>query len=155
LARGAFVADTAARVAGANGDAWPQRALGLDASFARGHFRARGEVLFGDWSVPAVAPPYLDSPLAAVGATVEALQRVAPRLDVAARADWLGFSDIVGTEYGGVPTPWDANVARVEAGVSYRIARRWRIKAVYQHDWRYGTQRESQGFPAAQLVTWF
>jgi hypothetical protein len=156
-ARGAFVSDKAADAAGAagGGDEWPQRAIGLDASFTRGHFRVRGEVVFGNWSVPAVAAPYLDAPLSATGATVEVLRRVAPRVDVAARADWLGFSDVTGTRYGGVPTPWDADVVRVEAGVSCRLARRWRIKAVYQHDWRYDTERESDGFPAAQLVTWF
>ena len=155
LASGAFVGRDAAERAGAGDREWRQRAVGVDAAFSRGHTGVRAEALFGTWSVPAVAAPYLDAPLGAIGLTLEVQQRVVPRLDVAARADWLGFSDIVGTRYGGQPTPWDADVTRVEAGVSYRLARRWRAKAVLQHDWRFGAERESEWYPAAQLATWF
>ena len=129
--------------------------MAADATLSRGHLRVRGEAIFARWSMPAVAPPYLDVPLDAMGATLEVSRRLHPRLDVAARADWLGFSEIVGTRYGGQPTTWDADVSRVEAGVSYRLARRWRVKAVYQGNWRYGREREREWFPAAQLVAWF
>lgn len=155
VARGAFVSRAAAVQAGSGDTTWPQWGVGLDAAFSRGYLGLRGEVLFGGWRIPEVTSPVVDGPLGTTGAILEARYRVLPRLDVAARADWLGFSEISGTMYGGVPTPWDAEVTRVEAGLTYRVSRHWRVKAVYQHDWRYGAERESEGYPAVQLVVWY
>jgi hypothetical protein len=154
-AGGAFVSRDAAHQAGAGDTTWPQRAIGVDAAFARGHLSLRGEAIVTSWRIPSVAAPYVDEPLGATSATLEAVYRVTPRLDVAARGDWVGFSEIQGTLHGGRPTSWDANVARVEAGVNVRLARRVRVKVVYQLDWRFGDHREREGYPAVQLVTWF
>lgn len=155
LARGPFLARDAAEDAGAAASGWNQSAVAVDAAYSRDHFRARAEVMRSAWRLPAVAAPLLPRSLSATALTLEVRQRVRPRLDAAVRADWLRFSRITGTLYGGRATPWDANVARVEAGASYRIARRWRAKLVYQHNWRDTSPRVSEGYPAAQLSFWF
>ncbi len=155
VADGAFLSDEATTNAGAAGHRWPQQALGLDAAFARGYLRVRGEVLFSSWTVPAVMAPRLEDPLGAAAGILEGVYRLHPRFDVAARGDWVGFSPISGTLYGGDPTPWDADVARVELGVAYKLTRRARLKLVYQHNWRFGASRDSEGYPATQLSVWF
>lgn len=153
-ARGEFVDRRAAHaVEPARGGR--QAALGVDGGFALDRFTIRGEVIHSTWALPVAGPPALDSPPGALAATVEVRYRLHPRLDVAARVDGLVFSDVTGTWLGGVPVSWDADVARVEAGGSIRLARRSRLKLVYQHDWRFGTRRTSRGFPAAQLAVWF
>ena len=155
VARGAFLSRGASGQAGAGDREWPQRAVGVDAAFSRDHLSVRGEVIVCSWRIPAVSAPPIDEPLGAGAATLETVYRLAPRLDVAARGDWVGFSDVTGTRFGGAPTPWDADVARVEAGVTLRLARRARLKLAYQVDWRFGAPREREGYPAAQFVTWF
>jgi hypothetical protein len=105
--------------------------------------------------VPAVAAPQLEDPLGAVAGTLEWVYRLHPRFDVAARGDWIGFSPIHGTLYGGEPTPWDADVTRVELGVAYKLTRRARLKLAYQQNWRFGASRISEGYPATQLSVWF
>lgn len=154
-AAGAFVSRAAAREAGAAGTSWPQRAVAVDAAFARDHLQVRGEVIVSSWEVPAVSAPRVGGPLKATASTIEAQYRVLPRLDAAARADWIRFSAIRGSLYGGRPTPWDADVSRLEVGASYRVARAWRLKLAYQHNWRWDTARVSRGYPVAQLSTWF
>lgn len=155
-ARGAFASRAAVQSASttANGG-WPQQALGVDADFSRGHLRVRGEVIASSWRIRTPRPPVLDDPLRAVAATLEARLRVGPRVDLACRGDWIGFSKIAGTLYEGRRTAWDADVARLEAGLSYRVSRRTRVKLVYQHDWRFATTRRTDGFPAAQLAIRF
>lgn len=132
-----------------------QRAFGADVEFSAAYVRIKGEYLGFQWDVPAIGEPRLDSPLASSAGVLEVTYRVHPRIDLAARGDYLGFSEITGTLYGGAPTPWDANVTRVEAGGSYRFTRRLRLKLVYQRDWRFGRTRTTAGFPAAQLSYWF
>jgi hypothetical protein len=154
VADGAFLDTEAARGAGAEEDRLPQRALGLDASFDRGHVRVRGEIITASWRMPRVSSPPIARPLDVLASTVEVQYRLTPRLDAAVRSDWMGFSSIVGSLYGGQPTPWDANVSRLEIGAGIRLARRWRLKAVYQHNWRFGATRTSEGYAAAQVSGW-
>ena len=154
-ARGDFVSSDALERAGQGGGRWPQRSLGVDAAFSRAHLSVRAEAIFSSWRIPGVAEPIIDEPLGSTAATLETVYRLTPRVDVAARADWVAFSEIQGTSHGGTPTSWDANVARVETGVNLRVARRVRVKAVYQVGWRFGDHREQEGYPAVQLVTWF
>ena len=134
---------------------WIQRGLGLDVAFSSGHLRVRGEAISSAWRVPVLDSPEIASPLEATSGTLEVLYRLAPAIDVAARADYLTFSDIQGTLHGGHPTTWDADVTRLEIGGSYRLTRQLRLKVVYQHNWRYADERISDGFPAAQLSFWF
>lgn len=155
VADGAFLEREAAREAGAGDERLPQRALGVDVAFDRGHFRLRGEIIAASWRLPAVAAPLIEAPLEVTASTVEVQYRFSPRVDVAARSDWMGFSRLTGTFYDGDPTPWDANVSRLEAGAGLRLARRWRVKLVYQHNWRFGSRRTSEGYVAAQVSGWF
>lgn len=137
------------------GGPWLQQAIGADLEASAGHWVARGEVIVTRWRVPVVEPPRIDSPLGAVASTFEVRYRVRPSWYLAARGDHIALSDITGTLYGGVPTAWDAPVSRIEAGGGYLLTRQVRLKLVYQHDWRAGRLRISEGFVAGQLALWF
>ena len=154
-ARGAFLSRIALRDAGAPGADGQQSALAVDAAFAVGHLQARGEVIRDRWSLPALAQPLIRGSLGATATTIEVQYRVHPRVDVALRGDRIDFSSITGTLFGRQPTPWDADVARLETGASYRFSRRWRAKLAYQYNWRFGLPRVRRGYPAVQLSAWF
>jgi hypothetical protein len=153
-ARGAFLTQRAARRA-RSGSGGHQSAVGIDAAFAAGHLQVRGELIAGSWTVPDVAEPHIGGSLGATAITVEAQYRLHPRIDAAMRADRLAFSSITGTQYGLQPTPWDADVTRLEVGASYRLTRRMRFKVAYQYNWRFGSAGVERGYPAAQLIAWF
>jgi hypothetical protein len=134
------------------GDDYRQQALGVDLEHARGHLVLRTEVVASRWSVPPVGSAPLTEPLPALGAYVEGRYRVAPGWTVGARVDRLEFGEIRGTR--GWDT-WDADVTRVEAGVSFTPWRHVSLRAVYQYNWRDTTRFSSEGFVAAQLGLWF
>jgi hypothetical protein len=129
-----------------------QRVLGFDAEWSRGYWILRAEAVWSDWDMPAIASPYVRSPLRAAGAFLEGRYKLAPGLYVAARVDHLGMSEIQGSE---VLATWDAPVSRVEAGVGVSPRRNLWLKAVYQHNWRDGGAVRSQGVGAAQISWWF
>jgi len=137
------------------GGPWVQQAVGADLEASAGHWVARGEVIVTQWRVPVVDRPQVDSPLGAVASTLEARYRVRPSWYLAVRGDHIALSDITGTLYGGAPTAWDAPVSRLEAGGGYLLTRQVRLKLVYQHNWRAGRLRVSEGFLAGQLAFWF
>jgi hypothetical protein len=129
-----------------------QRALGFDAEWSRGYWILRAEAVWSHWDVPAVAPPFVRSPLRSTGAFVEGRYKLAPGLYVAARLDHLGMSEIDGSS---ARVSWDAPVSRAEAGVGVSPRHNLWLKAVYQHNWRDGGVVRSQGVGAAQISWWF
>ncbi|HEY7515696.1 MAG TPA: hypothetical protein VIC87_14515, partial [Vicinamibacteria bacterium] len=129
-----------------------QRALGADAEWSRGHVIVRAEALFSEWDAPAVAPPFLESPLKVAGIFVEGRYKVAPNLYVAARGDHLAFTEIQGS---GEILSWDAHVSRVEAGAGFALRRNLWLKGVYQYNWRDGGTVLRHGVLAGQLLFWF
>jgi hypothetical protein len=129
-----------------------QSALGFDAEWSRGYWLLRAEAVWSHWDMPAIAAPYIRSPLRAAGAFLEGRYKLAPGLYVAARLDHLGMSEIQGSE---MRATWDAPVSRVEAGVGVSPRRNLWLKAVYQHNWRDGGLVRSQGIGAAQISWWF
>ena len=135
--------------AGQAGREEQQRAAGLDVEYSRGHAVVRAEAIWSAFDLPAIDPPRIEDPVAALGLSLEAVYRVAPGLDVAARFDRLTFDEIQGTTE---RDTWDAPVTRVEAGVGYALRRGLLVKAVYQHNWRSAGPSGRQGFPVAQVV---
>lgn len=133
-------------------ESYAQTALGLDLEHARGHLLLRAEVVASWWEVPPVGTPAIVDPLRAVGAYVEGRYRVAPGWTVGARVDRLGFSTLQGSER---RDTWDANVTRVEAGVSWSPRRHVSLRAVYQYNWRDTPRFSREGFLAGQLGLWF
>jgi hypothetical protein len=121
-----------------------QRAIGLDLEYSRGPALARGELLRVSWDMPALRAPEVRGPLAATAGFLELRWRLAPGLDLAARADRLSFA-----------RGWDAGVSRLEAAVAYSLRRQLRLKAAYQHNWRAGGYRREAGFVACQAHLWF
>jgi hypothetical protein len=153
-ARGEFVDDDAVEAAGADpDDSYAQRAYGADIEYSRGYAIVRAEFVWSEWNVPAVAPPLIDRPLRANAGLVEAPSRVQPRLYLAARADWLGFSKITGTLFNG-PVPWDAPLERFEAGGGWYFRRNLVGRMTWQRNWRDGGRLRQKSFVAGQLLFW-
>lgn len=135
---------------------YSQRALGFDAEYSRDHWIVRGEVIESRWTLPALAPPYITSPLTATAAFVEGRYRFGARYFAAARADRLTFSRITGQRlFGGVPTPWDAPVSRIEVGGGVYVWRNLTARAVVQRNWREGGRVRARTFVSGQLAYWF
>lgn len=131
-----------------------QRAVGLDAEYSRDYWVVRGEIVWSNWNMPFIASN--DSTrLGSVGMWMEGRYRVTPRLFVAARADRLGFSSIVGTSFAGQPTPWDAPVERLEVGGGWYLQRNLVARGVVQRNWREGGRVRSDTYLSAQLAYWF
>ena len=156
-ARGAFITsaivDAYEPVLGPH--AYTQDSIGLDAEYSRGYWFVRGEAIRSRWNIPKINAPFIDRPLAARAAYVEARYRIGPRFFAAARADHLGFSEIQGTLFGGQPTPWDAPVTRLEGGGGVYLQRNVTARVIVQHDWRDGGRVHERTYVSAQLSYWF
>ena len=154
--RAAYLSRTATDLLAVGSDrSFTQNAVGVDLEYSRAHWLVRAESILSQWTVPSVAAPVIDSPLAAVGLFVEAQYKLRPGFYVAGRADHLGFSDITGTLDGGRPTPWDFPVTRIEVGGGYSLRRNMVAKVAYQHNRRENPFDRRTRFVAAQLVYWF
>jgi len=86
---------------------------------------------------------------------VEARYRVTPRWQLAARVERLGFGRVTGASAGSLPTPWDAQVDRVEAVLGVRLRRDLEIRGGWQQDWRQAGRVRKLGFPMLQVLYWF
>jgi hypothetical protein len=152
--RGAFVSEAAARGAAGDGHAgeFTQTAWGADAEYSRGYYLLRAEAIISRWTMPIVRTPYLTNPLRSSAITVEGRYKISPGFYAAARADRLGFSDVVGSVG---PTPWDAPVTRLEIGGGYSLQRNLIAKFSYQYNKRDTLRLGSQKLPAVQIVYWF
>ena len=87
-----------------------------------------------------------------MGAYLEGRYKVAPGWTAGARVDRLAFSTLKGSV---TTDTWDANVTRVEAGVSWVPRRHVTLRAVYQYNWRDTARYSREGFVAGQLGLWF
>ena len=152
FSRGAFVARSAlGAVAGMPGGSLTQRAHGVDAELARGHWLARAEALFSEWSIPLAAAGRVES-LRAAAVSAEARYAFRPGLHGAVRAEHLAFSRIAGARQ---TLPWDAPVTRVETGVSYYLQRNVIVRTSLQFNHREDGRTPDAWLPAAQLLFWF
>lgn len=131
---------------------YAQSALGLDVEHARGHVLLRAELVASWWELPPVGAPAIEDPLRALGAYAEGQYKLAPGWTVGARVDRLTFSTLKGSRR---TASWDANVTRVEGGVSWVPRRHVSLRAVYQFNWRDSTRYAREGFLAGQLGLWF
>lgn len=146
------VADLRPLAAGVN---TTQSVIAADAEFSRGRLIVRAEAMRVTFGLPVADAPSFTSPLAAASAFLETRYRFLSRWQIAVRADRLTFSDVTGTLFGAAPTPWDANVDRVEATVGLRLLRTLELRGGYQYNWRDGGRTRRLGFPTAQLLYWF
>jgi hypothetical protein len=131
-----------------------QSIAGADAEYGHGRLLVRGEWLRASFDVP-ISSAEVFAPLVSNGGFVEGRYRWRPRWQAAARVDHLGFSEISGTLNGGVPTPWDAPVTRVEATLGFRATRTIDVRAGWQENWRGGGRVEQRGYPTVQVIYWF
>jgi hypothetical protein len=151
-ARGPFVARSAARAAGLDGEtgALTQTAWGADAEYSRDYYLIRVETVVSNWRVP--IPGDADSTLRASAVTVEGRYKLRPGLYVAARGDHLGFSRVAGAARS---DGWDAPVHRVEIGGGYSLQRNLLLKLAFQHNARAGGRTRALSVIATQVVYWF
>ena len=149
--RGVFLAKSIIDEYGSS-SAGVQSAIGFDAEFSRGHWLVRTEGVESRWTLPLVAAPFITSPLGAFVVSVEGRYRLRPGLDVAARADHLGFSEISGTS---ATMEWDAPVSRLEIGLAYSPLRRLTTKVAWQENWRDTAFTPREGLLAVQVIAWF
>lgn len=140
------------RVAAESSDRSRQVAFGADAEYSAGPVLVRGEVIRSTWRMPAVPTLSLAEPLAAVSTLVEGRYRFAPGVYVAARGDWLRFSNVTGDR--GINT-WEADVVRTEVGVGYSITRNIQLKGSWQHNVRDGGRVRKDALFAGQVLYWF
>jgi len=152
--RGAFVADSVRRTLA--GEAarrqYVQRAVGADVEYSRDYWLVRSEFIASDWQLPAVQAPLIEDPVGATSWLIEGRYAFAPGFAVAARYDRLWFSSIAGS---GVQETWDADVSRIETGVSYKFARHVTAKISFQHNSRDGGRVRHANLAAAQVRVWF
>ena len=155
--RGEFLARTVTSLSFIESNtSYAQRALGVDAEYSRDHWILRGEVIESRWTLPALAAPYIGSPLKATGAFLEGRYRFGARYFAAARADRLTFSRIRGQRlFAGAPTPWDAPVSRIEVGGGVYLRCNLTARGVVQRNWREGGRVGDRTFVSGQLAYWF
>ena len=149
--RGVFLARSVTAEYGTSPDG-VQSAIGFDAEFSRGHWLVRTEGVVSRWTLPPIAAPFITSPLGAFSVSVEGRYRLRPGLDVAARVDHLGFSEISGTS---AAMTWDAPVHRLEVGIAYSPLRRLTAKVAWQENWRDTSFTPREGLLAVQMIAWF
>jgi len=157
MSHGEFLARTVTDLAVVpSSTTYAQRALGFDAEYSRDHWIVRGEVIESRWRVPALASPYITSPLRGTAGFIEGRYRLGARYFAAARADRLTFSRITGQRlFGGTPTPWDAPVSRIEMGGGVYLRRNLTARAIVQRNWREGGRVRDRTFLSGQLAYWF
>jgi hypothetical protein len=144
-----------ARTVPVTGAAPRQSAVGADVEYSRDHWIVRGELVFSRWSLPlALAPSNVQS-LNALGRWVEGRYRITPRIFVAARADRLGFSNLLGSAPGSAALPWDAPVTRIEGGAGYYLQRNLVARGMVQTNRRSAGRVRDRTFVSAQIAYWF
>lgn len=152
-ASGPWLEPALAMTAGGASARSAQRLFGLDAEYGRGPWLARGEWIRTIFTLPLAGPATDSSSLGAWSGYVEGRYRLAPRWQLAARAETLRFADV--TDSAARVQTWDADVHRVEGAFTFRLLRQAQIKAAWQHDWRRGGRVRTRGFPAVEFLCWF
>jgi len=132
-----------------------QTVIGTDFEWGLGRWLVRSEWLRSSFELPIVNDPRPETVLTAWTGFVEARYQLLPRWQLGARVERLGFSTLTGTVSGGVPTPWDAPVDRLEATVAFRAARHVDIRAGWQQNRRPAGRVQTRGFPALAALCWF
>jgi hypothetical protein len=153
-ARGAFVSRSveSALAPGRRARDGVQQALGVDAEYSAGHFLARSEVIWSQWTLPVALAADHNTALTATSYLAEARYRLLPGMHVAGRIERLGFNRL---RTATVTESWDAPVRRFELGVGYSVIRNVMVKASWQRNFRDGGRIRHEALGALQLVYWF
>lgn len=108
---------------------YDQRLFGFDVEVSRGRLQLISEGYRSTWEAPLVPED-----LTATGGYVEARYDFLPRWTGAARAGFLGFSEITPPGPDASPTGWDDDVARFETALTYRWSREVHLRLDWQHN---------------------
>lgn len=134
------------------GAAATQSVVGVDAEAGRAHWLLRTEWFHATFTLPIAAATPLQ--LGTRAGFIEGRYRFGARWQLGGRVEQLRFARVEGSPLRG-PTPWDADVDRVEAALAYRVTTTAEIKVAWQHNWRDGGRVRARGFPAIQLLYWY
>jgi hypothetical protein len=129
-----------------------QQAYGVDAEYSQGRFLARSEVLWSTWTLPVALTSTEDETLGAASVLVEGRYRILPGIQLAARAERLGFENV---QSPAGRLPWEASVRRFEIGAGYSVIRNVTLKASWQRNLRRGGRILHDTLWAGQIVYWF
>lgn len=152
-ARGAYLSSSvASALSAADGvDSFSQSALAVDIDAAWGRWAGRAEAIVTSFDLPAMAGAPRRGYVARA-AWAEGRVRVVPGLDVALRAEHLGFGAVASA----TSTPWEAPVTRLESGLAFVPMRHVRLKAGVQRNRRpLGGRVRHDTLFAAQVGLWF
>ena len=94
-------------------DGFRQTAAGVDVLVAAGRWPLRGELIQSRWTLPVTYDRALAGGVRATAGWIEGRLRVSPGVDLAARAERLGFSEVATPS---AMQPWESPVSRLEAG---------------------------------------
>ena len=153
--RGAYLARSLANdvESGQTIDAFRQSAVGLDAHIAAGRWVLRGELIQSRWGLPAPRDAALAGGVRATAGWVEGRLRVLPGVDLAARAERIGFSELTTTAG---RQPWESPVSRLEGGLAATPLRHTRVKLAVQRNRRpLGGRVRHDTLLALQAGVWF
>ena len=151
FAHGEFVSRRALTAAGIQDHSFGQVAHGLDVEYSRRHWLARADAVLSQWRVPMAASGSVET-LRAVAVSLEGRYTFLPGAYAAARAERLGFNEIIGTRG---TLPWDAPVRRVEVGGGYYLQRNVIARVAWQFNERDTPRFNRARLLAAQLLFWF
>lgn len=151
--RGAFLNRSLASVlrAGSRVEDATQQAFAVDAEYSQGRFLTRSEVIWSRWILPMPGASQ-DARLVATSYLAEGRYRLLPGVQVAARAERLGFNRLL--TISGLQS-WDAPVTRYEVGAGYAVIRNIILKASLQRNRRSGGRVQKDSLGALQVVYWF
>ncbi len=136
---------------------YTQQIGGLDLTFGLGHLTLYGQAAYNRWT-------YDSLNLDAAAYSLEGRFGLTPRLAIAARAGGIRFNRISKTLFAridGLPSiirfngRWDDDVVRWEFSASYRLAREFLLRAVYQRTEVFGMSDDIYGTAIAQAVATF
>ena len=139
----------------ASGVTTTQSVIGADASLETGHLILRGEYMHVAFGLPVANVTTFTTPVTSNAGFIEGRYRFLARWQIAARVERLTFSQVQGTLFAGVPTPWDAPVTRVEGATGLRVTPTIELRAGYQYNWRDAGRVPKLGVPTFQLLYWF
>jgi hypothetical protein len=153
-ARGAFLSRSIASALelGRSVEDGVQQAIAADLEYSVGRFLARSEVIRSEWQLPMTSVQDEDLDLSAVSVLGEARYRIVPGVQVAARAERLGFNRVAASN--GL-VEWEAPVRRYEIGAAWSLRRNVTVKGSWQYNVRSGGRVRNDGLGAAQILYWF
>jgi hypothetical protein len=129
---------------GSDSQDFDQRALGLDTSWAHGHWQFWSEVIYSDFEVPNVDRVDTTSYF------MEARYKWSPRWYTAMRWNQQFFSKVDLSN--GDSIDWDRDISKIDAAAGYHVNRKLLLKVQYSYADQEGSLEQGEQFAGVQLT---